>query len=182
MTAYVLVVVATLGALIGWAFARSYPWRIAAGGCVGVLTCLAAVATLFEEPLTGDQRPVLILFGVVLAIAGGFVVTVAVFGQIDTARSAQRTTGQTMSSAGEVLRGGAWIGALERFAVFLALAARWPEGLAVVLAVKGLGRYPELRTASGSGAAERFIIGSLVSLGWAALCAYVCFEPYVISR
>lgn len=182
MAAYVLVIVAALGAVIAWGFARSYPWRIAAGSGVGVLTCLAAVATLFEDPLTGDQRPVLILFGVVLAVAGGFVVTVAVFGQIDTARAAQETEGRTMSSAGEVLRGGAWIGALERFAVFLALAARWPEGLAVVLAVKGLGRYPELRTASGTGAAERFIIGSLVSLGWAALCAYVCFEPYVISR
>lgn len=182
MTAYVLVIVAAVVAVVAWAFARGHRTRIAAGFAVGALACVAAVATLFEDPLTGDQRPVLILFGVVLAVAGGFVVTVATFGRIDTERSAEQTEGRTMSSAGDVLRGGAWIGALERFAVFLALAARWPEGIAVVLAVKGLGRYPDLRTASGSGAAERFIIGSLMSLGWAALCAYVCFEPYVISR
>lgn len=182
MTAYVLVVAAAVVAVVGWAFARSYLPRIVAGLGVGVLTCVAAVATLFEDPLTGEQRPVLILFGVVLAVAGGFVVTAATFSQIDTARPAATGEGATMSAAGELLRGGAWIGALERFAVFLSLAARWPEGVAVVLAVKGLGRYPELRADSRSGAAERFIIGSLVSLAWAALCAYLCFEPFVISR
>lgn len=182
MTAYVLVIIAAIASVVGWAFARSYVLRIGSGFGVAAMACVAAVATLFEDPLTGDQRPVLILFGVILAVAGGFVVTVAVFSQIDTSRPAEANEGHTMSAAGAVLRGGAWIGALERFAVFLSLAARWPEGVAVVLAVKGLGRYPELRSASRSGAAERFIIGSLVSLGWAALCAYVVFEPYVIAR
>jgi hypothetical protein len=84
-----------------------------------------------------------------------------------------------MDRAGEVLRGGAWIGAFERCAVFATLAAGWPEGLAVVLALKGLGRYSELRgtppTASGvatsGGVAERFIIGSFASLLWASACA-----------
>ena len=59
-----------------------------------------------------------------------------------TAAAAGRTA---MDRAGEVLRGGAWIGAFERCAVFAALVAGWPEGLAVVLALKGLGRYSELR-------------------------------------
>ena len=49
-----------------------------------------------------------------------------------------------MRSAGEVLRGGAWIGALERAAVFASVVAGWPEGVAIVLGLKGLGRYPEL--------------------------------------
>ena len=48
-----------------------------------------------------------------------------------------------------MLRGGAWIGGLERAAVFAALASGWPEGLAVVLALKGLGRYSELRGTPG---------------------------------
>jgi hypothetical protein len=72
--------------------------------------------------------------------------------------------------ASAVLRGGAWIGALERTAITATLLAGWPEGLAVVLAVKGLGRYPELRQ---PGAAERFIIGTFTSVLWAAACAGV---------
>ena len=62
------------------------------------------------------------------------------------------------------MRGGAWIGAMERAAIFVTLVAGWPEGLAVVLAMKGLGRYPELKH---PGAAERFIIGSFTSVLWA---------------
>lgn len=84
-----------------------------------------------------------------------------------------------MDRAGEVLRGGAWIGAFERVAVFASLTSGWPEGLAVVLALKGLGRYSELRgsalgadgVATSSGVAERFIIGTFASVLWACACA-----------
>lgn len=62
------------------------------------------------------------------------------------------------------LRGGKWIGLLERLAIAGALAAGYPAGIPVVLAVKGLGRYPELQI----GNAERFIIGTFASLLWAA--------------
>jgi hypothetical protein len=71
----------------------------------------------------------------------------------------------------DILRGGAWIGVLERAAVAGTLLAGWPEGLAVVLAVKGLGRYNELRATPA--AAERFIIGSLASALWAVACVGV---------
>ena len=75
-----------------------------------------------------------------------------------------------IARAGEVLRGGATIGILERAAVALTLLAGFPEGLAVVVAVKALGRYPELR---GPGVSERFIIGTLASLLWAGAAAGV---------
>jgi hypothetical protein len=63
--------------------------------------------------------------------------------------------------------------------VFATLAAGWPEGLAVVLALKGLGRYSELRggTAGAAGlpatggVAERFIIGTFSSVLWACAVA-----------
>jgi hypothetical protein len=42
-----------------------------------------------------------------------------------------------------------------------------PEAIAVVFAVKGVGRFSEL---GASEAQERFIIGTFVSLGWAAVC------------
>jgi hypothetical protein len=69
-----------------------------------------------------------------------------------------------------VLRGGTWIGALERLAVTGCMLVGQPEGIAVVVAVKGLGRYPELR--ENPGASERFVIGTLASLLWAAAVGY----------
>lgn len=46
----------------------------------------------------------------------------------------------------------------------VAVLTGWPEGIAVVLAVKGLARYPELRDPRAS---EYFIIGTFTSVLWA---------------
>lgn len=67
-----------------------------------------------------------------------------------------------------VLRGGAWIGYLERAAVTATVLADFPEGIALVLAVKGVGRYAELRETN---APEAFIIGTLASMLWATAAA-----------
>ncbi|WP_084037811.1 hypothetical protein [Demequina sp. NBRC 110053] len=69
-----------------------------------------------------------------------------------------------------LLRGGMWVGVLERLIVTGSVLLGMPEGVAVVVAIKGLGRYPELRDtdpAARSEASERFIIGTLASLLWA---------------
>lgn len=71
----------------------------------------------------------------------------------------------TVSSA-RILRGGAIIGILERFAVCLAILAGQPVAIAYVVAIKGLGRFAELKATPV--AAERFIIGTLTSMLWAA--------------
>ncbi len=66
------------------------------------------------------------------------------------------------------LRGGLAIGILERSAIATAVLTHWPEGIAIVLAVKGLARYPELRRPDAS---EQFIIGTFASVLWAlAVC------------
>ena len=52
----------------------------------------------------------------------------------------------------------------------MSLLAGSADGLVVVLAVKGLGRYSELRAPA---AAERFILGTLASALWAAACVGV---------
>jgi hypothetical protein len=69
----------------------------------------------------------------------------------------------------EVMRGGVTIGILERLAVAAVIVAGYPEGLAVIIAIKGVGRFSELGEAAE--ARERFIIGSMVSWIWAASCA-----------
>jgi F0F1-type ATP synthase membrane subunit c/vacuolar-type H+-ATPase subunit K len=114
---------------------------------------------------------VVVLLGA-LAVGLGGVLTTAVFHQVDQRDEAGRgDDSESVEAASEILRGGAWIGALERAAVFAAIVAGWPEGIAIVLAVKSLARYPELQAGAASAAAERFIIGTFVSTLFAAGCA-----------
>ncbi len=109
-------------------------------------------------------------------LAGGRVVT-AVFRLAERSRatelgddeSAARSAAPLTKAAG-TLRGGQWIGMLERLAIFATLLAGFPEGLAVAMILKGFARYPELK-ASSTGAAERFIIGTFVSVLFACASA-----------
>ena len=82
-----------------------------------------------------------------------------------TAAPASGTAAVSVSSV-RILRGGAIIGVLERLAVCLAILAGEPVAIAYVVAIKGLGRFAELKETPV--AAERFIIGTLTSLLWAA--------------
>lgn len=96
----------------------------------------------------------------VLAIASKGTVQEGVHGGIVLER-------EGAASAGEVLRGGTMIGVFERIATTGSIMAGFPEAVAVVVALKSVGRFSELDVAE---ARERFIIGSLVSLVWAAAC------------
>ncbi len=76
--------------------------------------------------------------------------------------------------AREVLRGGAAIGYLERVAIVAGVALGHPEVIAGIIAIKGLGRFSELDSAE---ARERFIIGTLTSMIWAAACGAIIVIP-----
>ncbi len=119
-------------------------------------------------PGSGPQGRVTVaaaaVLGVTSSVLAGGPVVVAVLRLTDRAQP----PGAPNPADPRLLSGGAWIGALERLAVTATLLAGRPEGIVVVVAVKGLGRYPELRAPA---AAERFIIGTLGSLLWAAGCA-----------
>lgn len=79
------------------------------------------------------------------------------------------TTPAGPASRPGVLRGGLVIGVLERLAVAGAILANEPVAIAYVVAIKGLGRYAELKDTPA--VAERFIIGTLTSMLWAAAVA-----------
>jgi hypothetical protein len=162
----VLVAFATAAALAGWTRPGE---RVFVPVTAALLAVAAVLAAVPAGVVVGDhaESALLVLLAGALAVAGGGPVTARVFTLVD-----REDTGSSLDRAGRVLRGGAWIGALERAAIYATLVASWPEGLAVVLALKGLGRYPELR-AEGEGTAERFIIGTFTSVLWAAACAAV---------
>lgn len=122
----------------------------------------ALVVSVTGAQADGWAAGVVRVVTVAFAVLGGGPLTAAV---LDRAGQPPAAAIEKPDEASDVLRGGAWIGVLERAAMSATLLAGWPAGIPVVLAVKGLGRYPELRH---PGASERFIIGTLVSLLWAA--------------
>ncbi len=118
------------------------------------------------------------VFAIVAVLVGSPVVT-ALFRRADpprppagdpTAAPGDAADVPGIRAAAATLRGGRWIGMLERLAVFATILSGFAEGIAVVLVIKALARYPELK-ATTSGAAERFIIGTFTSVLFAAGCA-----------
>ena len=151
----------------GALFARR---RLVVGVVTVEVTGIAAVALMagLADPLSAPWSWFAVGLAAAAALLSGGAVTLSVLALADTtsrpgAARVQRT----------ILRGGTWIGALERLAMTATLVAGWPEGMAGIVAVKALARYPELKAAQNTGAIERFIIGTFTSLGWAAACAGV---------
>ena len=184
----VLVLVALVGAVgAAWLLpAGSRAGLVAVGILVGGMTALALVALLHGR-LEGDpgllSRSLLVPM-LALAALGGGPVTATVLHLADREDGQSQHGRAGVEAAASVLRGGAWIGGFERTGVFAALVSGWPEGIAVVLGLKGLGRYSELKSDGPSGGpepgatvqggvAERFIIGTFCSVLWAVACAGV---------
>jgi hypothetical protein len=145
---------------------------VAAGLVVGS-TLLVAVSPVEVPAIMGL---ILAVLGVALAVLGGDPLTRKVL-DIATGGRVRETddggillpTSRKNSESSEwepLLRGGTTIGYLERLAVVMAIIAGYPEAIAVVVAVKGIGRFSEL---AASEARERFIIGTISSLLWACL-------------
>jgi len=158
------------------------------GPVVGAAGALAAALAL-GLALLGPASPLVVGFlgitGVALAVLGGgsastVVLALATRGSVPPGayggilvapRGHEDDPSALRRPTLEVLRGGATIGMLERLAVVAVILAGYPEALAVVIAIKGVGRFSELGEAAE--ARERFIIGTLVSWLWAATCAAV---------
>jgi hypothetical protein len=133
---------------------------------LGVLTGLVALFAALGPPTGPPWSWLSVGVGAVAALLSGGAVTYCVLALAD--RSARPGVVRAQQT---VLRGGAWIGALERLGMLAVVLTGWPEGVAAIVAVKAFARYPELKAGQASGATERFIIGTFVSLGWAAACA-----------
>jgi hypothetical protein len=133
----------------------------AAGGILSIFMIFLAVAG--GGPLVTAVLDIATGGSVLGGLHGGILVPANAHaaGEVEAARQPKR----------EVMRGGVTIGILERLAVAAVIVAGYPEGLAVIIAIKGVGRFSELGEAAE--ARERFIIGTLVSWLWASTCAGV---------
>ncbi|WP_415678963.1 hypothetical protein [Tsukamurella hominis] len=158
-----------------------------------VLVGAAAVVALAAPAATGFGLAAVRVAAVLAAMAGGSALVTAAFA-LAGATGEDEPDGDTAPTEGppadgdpsggepgrgdppdepvpdSPLRGGLAIGVLERAAIAVCVLANFGGGLAVIVAAKGLARYPELRH---PGAAEQFIIGTFVSVLWAVACAGV---------
>jgi len=139
-------------------------------------------AALLLSAIPGPHAPVLLtaLLGIatlVLAVLGGgpavqVVLALAARGSVPGEHGGILVPGPDddapHATTKEVLRGGRTIGMLERLATAGGILAGFPTALAVLVAIKGVGRFTELDAPE---ARERFIIGTLMSLIWACACA-----------
>jgi hypothetical protein len=137
---------------------------------VGVL--LLRVAGV-PEPAVVWFSPLLAGGLIALATAGGGPLVSFIFTAIVRQERRRGTKAEH-----EVLRGGATIGYLERLALVGAVLVGQPAAVAIIVAVKGLGRFTELDSAA---ARERFIVGTLGSLIWAAACVTAITGPWAIA-
>ena len=140
-----------------------------------ILTGIALVAATLAT--SGTAHGVAVVGATVgtwlAAVAGGGPVVRVVLRAGGVTSGDEDNRGHTDSPAGAdektttsaPLHGGRLIGFLERGAVAGTLLLGWPEGLAIILAVKSLARYPELRAPHAS---EQFIIGTFTSVLWAS--------------
>jgi hypothetical protein len=178
VTIVVLVAALTVVTVAAWLLPRVLAPQVWAFATFALLVALGLLGVLAgpADDLTGLLARSVLVDLFLVAVLGGGPITATVLWLVDRGS----TRPDTLDRAGEVLRGGAWIGVFERCAVFATLASGWPEGLAVVLALKGLGRYSELKAGAPSGGdaalptggvAERFIIGTFASVLWACACA-----------
>ena len=139
------------------------------------------VGLAFRSGVPAPSTAVAVVAGILLAllgIIGGSPITMAVLGfsRRGSVPSVDGEHGGIVVNEGtapevrraEVLRGGTIIGYLERLALIAAIVLGHVEIVAVLIAVKGLGRFSELDSPE---IRERFIIGTLVSLIWAGACA-----------
>ncbi|MCU1571249.1 MAG: hypothetical protein JWR33_1990 [Naasia sp.] len=148
-------------------------WRGSPAALVYPAAAAVAAALLLAAVPTGDPG-----FGVVLlltmlmlvaaVVGGGPAATLAL--RLAVRGSIEGEHGGILQNDREVLRGGMAIGLLERLAIAAVILAGFPEGLAIVVAIKGVGRFTELDDAETR---ERFIIGTFASFLWAACCAGV---------
>ena len=152
----------------------------------GTLAVALMAAATISEPSGSSLAPLVTILGFTVAVFGGSpaastalnlamggTVAPGIHGGIivtERPSAAEQRQGIVTGARREVLRGGLTIGVLERIATAGTIIAGFPEGLAIVVAVKGVGRFTELESPE---ARERFIIGTFASLIWACAAALV---------
>lgn len=170
LTIVVIAVAVTLAAL---AIGPRRHWLVLPPVAVVAAALVLPLATAFTVERPWPSTVVALGLGALGVLAGNPIATIVLRyaqGGVELGDNGGIVIDDTgaISKRREILRGGSTIGYLERAALIGAVIAGQAAAAALIVAVKGLGRFSEL---DDSMARERFIIGTLTSLIWAGACA-----------
>ncbi|MBF4561952.1 hypothetical protein ITJ43_07330 [Microbacterium sp. VKM Ac-2870] len=177
----IALLVALCAALALVTIARRRPHGILLSIAAAIIAATLIALTVLPVRVPELYAAGLALLGAALAVVGGDPFARWVLTLADGGRTREGTRGGILVEMmtervgdapreEEILRGGTTIGYLERTAAALGILAGFPGAVAVVIALKGIGRFTELATPA---ARERFIVGTMASLLWACAVAGV---------
>ncbi len=177
----IALLVALCAALVLVVIARRRPHGALLSIAAGIVAAALVALTVLPLRVPEVYAAGLALLGTALAVLGGdpfarWVLTLADGGRTPEGPRGGILVEMMTERAGdapreeEILRGGMTIGYLERASAALGILAGFPGAVALVIALKGIGRFTELATPA---ARERFIVGTLASLLWACTAAGV---------
>lgn len=134
--------------------------RIITAAGIALAAGLYIVAALLP-PVPTWLAVIIVGCSAIFAVGHGWFAVIAIFDLADPPRSPLEQGRQPLTPADGTMRGGWLIGVLERAATAVAIGVGQFATLAVIVAVKAVGRFGELDKPESR---ERFIIGSMASL------------------
>ena len=152
--------------------------------CAGLLLLAVALCVVVSQSLGSRAAKMSAVVGVVVLLAvpaNRVVADILAVARYSSQRSGKIVvTGCEPSQesgkqdeAGTSMRGGRWIGPLERILILLLASVEAPAAIAAIVAAKGVIRFPEISQDKAGQKAEEFLIGSFASWILAVLGALV---------
>ena len=142
--------------------------------CASLLLLAVAPCVVASQPLGSQAAKMSAVVGVVVLLtvpANRVVADILAVARHSSqgdgkAVAADREPSQESGKQGEMessMRGGRWIGPLERILILLLASVEAPAAIAAIVAAKGVIRFPEISQDKAGQKAEEFLIGSFAS-------------------
>lgn len=144
--------------------------RLARLAHTGLLLLIVAVCVLVSRPLGSRAAGVSAAVGIVIFLT---VPANQVVSDILAVARQHPEKDEEPHDSGVPMRGGRWIGPLERLLILLLASVEAPAAVAAIVAAKGIIRFPEISKDQEGQKAEEFLIGSFSSWILAVLGAVV---------
>ena len=142
--------------------------------CASLLLLAVALCVVASQPLGSRAAKMSAVVGVVVLLTVPANRVVADI--LAVARQSSRGSGEVVADgcrpslesggqdeSGSSMRGGRWIGPLERILILLLASVEAPAAIAAIVAAKGVIRFPEISQDKAGQKAEEFLIGSFAS-------------------
>ena len=151
--------------------------------CASLLLLAVALCVVASQPLGSRAAKMSAVVGVVVLLtvpANRVVADILAVARHSTQGNGEAAAGcvpsQESGKQDEMessMRGGRWIGPLERILILLLASVEAPAAIAAIVAAKGVIRFPEISEDKAGQKAEEFLIGSFASWILAVLGALV---------